>query len=115
MSFRNERAIKCTRKRHMCNACDKWIEPGEAAINWSGMTDGQFASIHYHPDCREAEVALNGLHDWRDFEDWMRLCDADHEDRPWIKAEHPTPYLRMCMTREQYAALKATPPQGDET
>lgn len=109
MTFIDERGIKAVRKRHVCSACDKWIEPGEAAINWVGITDGEFGSAHYHPDCRAAEIAFNHLHGWGWYDDWMRLCDADHEDRPWIKAEHPIPYLRMCMTREQWAERSANP------
>lgn len=107
MSFRDERLVKATRKRHLCQACDKWIEIGEQAINWVGMTDGEFDSLYYHTDCREAEVALNRLHDWGWYDDWMRLCEIESEDRPWLKTEYPEPYLRMCMSRERYAALKA--------
>lgn len=104
MTFLSERAIKAVRKRHVCDACDKWIEVGEPAVTWCGLNDGQFNSVHYHPDCREAEVALNQLHDWRDYDDWMRLCEAEAEDRPWIKEKWPTPYLRLCMSRAQWAA-----------
>lgn len=105
MSFISERPIKATRKRHLCSACDKWIEIGEPAINWAGTTDGEFSSVLYHPDCREAEIAYNrdclDSH-WSD--NWERLCDAEHDNRPWIKETWPVPYLRMCMTREQWAA-----------
>lgn len=102
MSFIEERAIKATRKRHLCSACDKWIEPKEAAINWAGVTGGQFGSVYYHPECRAAEIAINRQYGLRD-DEWMSLIDADPEDRQWLKAEHPFPYLRMCMTREQWA------------
>ena len=111
MSFVNEKPIKATRKRHICGACNKWIEPGESAINWAGMVDGDFYSNHYHPECREAEVAYNALKDWRGGDDWYALHEAEREDRPWLKAEHPLAYKRMLMSREQWAAL-ATPTKG---
>jgi hypothetical protein len=105
VSFVEERAVKATRKRHVCTSCDKWIEPGEPAVNWAGVVDGEFSSAHFHPECRKAEVELNELHDWRFGDDWLRLCDdAEPEDYPWLKAEHPLPYRRMLMTREQWAA-----------
>lgn len=30
MSFYRETPIKAVRKRHVCEGCTKWIEPGEA-------------------------------------------------------------------------------------
>lgn len=115
MTFSSERAIKSTRKRHLCSACDKWIEIGEPAINWTGNTGGDFGSVHYHPDCRQAEIEYNYqcVGGWDD--EWSRLCDAEHEDLPWIKEKWPVPYLRMCMTREQWALRAlATPINTDE-
>lgn len=103
MGFISERSIKATRKRHHCVACDKWIEIGEAAVNWAGVTDGDFGSVHYHPDCREAEIAFNALRDSY-YDEWDSLRDIDHEDYRWLKAEYPVVYRRRMMTREQYAA-----------
>lgn len=106
MSFITEREVKSVRKRHLCCACDKWIEIGEAAVNWCGVTDGDFGAFYYHPECRSAEIAIN--REYRlNSDEWMSLRDAESDDRPWIKAEHPLVYLRMCMTREQWAARKA--------
>jgi hypothetical protein len=110
MRFLSEKPVKGVRKRHICQACDKFIEIGEAATNWCGINDGQFDSIYYHPDCREAEVAFNRLHEWGWMDDWMALSDREPEDNPWIKAEWPVPYLRLCMTREQYAKHLANAP-----
>ncbi|MDF0490030.1 hypothetical protein PX554_17990 [Sphingomonas sp. H39-1-10] len=105
MTFISEKPVKSVRKRHCCNACNKLIEVGEPAVNWCGVTDGQFDSSYYHPDCREAEVAYNRdcieTH-WSD--DWDRLCEAEHDNLPWIKEHWPIPYLRMCMTQAQWAA-----------
>lgn len=107
MGFISEKPIKAVRKLHLCSACDKFIEVGEPAINWCGVTDGDFGSVHYHPECRAAEIAYNReCLDVYDGDGWTRLCEADHEDRPWIKANHPIAYLRMCRTREQQAAVQ---------
>lgn len=111
MSFIAEKAVKAVRKRHLCEACDKFIYPSEAAVNWCGMNDGGFASVYYHPECRVAEVAFNETRDWRYGDDWSRLCeDAEPEDYRWLKAEHPLAYRRMKMTREQWAATSPTSP-----
>lgn len=104
MSFVREQVIKATRKRHLCDACDKWIETGEPATHWVGVTNGDFGSAHYHPECRAAEIELNRANDlWND--EWVRLIDLiEPEDRPWLKREHPLAYRRLLSTREQWAA-----------
>lgn len=110
MSFVDERSVKATRKRHICEACDKWIEPGERAVNWVGLSDGQFGAAYYHPECRVAEVAFNETRGWGYGDDWSRLCeDAEPDDHRWLKAEHPLAYRRMKMTREQWAAHTPAP------
>lgn len=108
MSFSGEKTVKATRKRHVCIACNKFIEIGESAINWAGMTDGDFNSVYYHHECRAAEIGLNDLAGLRG-DEWMGLSEADREDYPWLKAEHPIAYRRLLMTREQAAALNDTP------
>lgn len=109
MTFVREQAISATRKRHLCEACDKWIEPGEPAINWAGVTDGDFSTAYYHPECRQAEIALNRANDLYN-DEWTRLCDlVEREDRPWLKREHPLAYQRLYMTRDQWAARVGEP------
>lgn len=103
MSFVNEKPVKAVRKRHVCSGCNKFVEIGEAAINWAGMTDGDFSSAYYHPECRAAEVGINGLHGLHN-DEWMGLVDADWEDFPWLKAKHPVAYRWLLMTREQRSA-----------
>ena len=104
MTFTRENVIKATRKRHVCAGCNKFIEVGESAINWAGMTDCEFNSVHYHPDCRAAECALNDLHDNHRYGDWMNLVDIDEEDLPWLEIEHPLVFRRLSLSREQWAA-----------
>ena len=70
------------------------IEVNEPAVNWSGLTDGDFSTVYYHPECRIAEIAINNLH--RTFGDeWMGLHEIDDEDRPWLREEHPVVAQRM--------------------
>ncbi len=102
--FIQERHVKAFRKRHVCQGCDKWIEPGEPGKAWVGVVDGQFSHVNYHVECREAEVELNNLEDYRHYDDWSRLCETDSENYAWLKNEHPVAYMRMLMTREQWAA-----------
>jgi len=104
MSFIAEKPIKSTRKRHICAGCDKWIEIGESAVNWCGINDGGFNSVNYHPECRQAEVQYNNEVIDAVWDEWTCLHDADSEDWPWIKDNHPLVYQRMIMTREQWAA-----------
>lgn len=111
MSFSRETPIRAVRKRHVCEGCSKWIEPGEAALYLACNHDGDFFRGHYHPDCREAEVALN-LKAYRCCDEWTPLFECDQEDAAWLKAEWPVPYLRLCMTREQWAAHVAADPAG---
>lgn len=115
MSFVTEKAVKATRKRHVCSACNKWIEAGERAVSWAGTTDGDFSSAHFHPECRAAEIALNDLHDTRYSDEWIGLGDADAEDYPWLKANHPLPYRRWLMSREQWAAVALTRASSGDT
>jgi hypothetical protein len=98
----SERHVRAVRKPHLCWACDKWIYPGESALTCVGVTDGQFWSLYYHHDCRQAELELNELHEWWYNDEWMRLCEAESDDYDWLSDTHPGPYERMRMTRVQY-------------
>lgn len=97
-----EDKIKAVRKQHLCIGCMKHIHVGKPAVTWVGINDGDFNSVYYHPECREAEIALNDLHDYRFYDDWLQLCEAESEDYPFLKKEHPIAYKRMMMTREQH-------------
>jgi hypothetical protein len=95
MSFINEKAIKAVRKAHRCEGCWKRIDLGQPAINWAGLVDCDFHSNYYHPECRAAEIALNALRDTGFHDDWNMLHEADREEYPWLKKEHPVAYLRL--------------------
>ena len=94
MSFFSETTIKAVRKRHRCDGCDAYIEIGEPARRWAGMTDGDFGHAIFHPDCREAEVALNGRLR-RYLDEWIALSEIDSDDVPWLKDAFPAVAARM--------------------
>lgn len=95
VSFVTETDVKAVRKRHRCDGCGAHIEIGEPAKRWAGMTDGEFGTAIYHPDCRAAEVRLNDLAGWGFGDDWYPLSDAGREDWPWLIEEFPAVAARM--------------------
>ena len=95
MSFSREWSVKAVRKVHRCDCCGKPIEMGQAAIRWSGMTDGDFGSAIMHPDCRAAEIAMNELKDYRLGDDWWPLREIESDDHEWLAEEYPVVAARM--------------------
>lgn len=95
MSFVSETKVKAVRKRHRCDGCGQHIDIGQPATRWAGLADGDFGTAIFHPECREAEVALNHKNDWRWGDDWWRLCDMEREDREWLIEERPIVAERM--------------------
>lgn len=113
MSFVNETAVKAVRKPGLCDVCSRMVEAGQPAVRWAGITDGQFDTSLYHPECRAAEIALNKLHGtdrWGD--DWMSLSDTDWEDWRWLVEEHPVVAERKGITLAQ---VEETEREREET
>lgn len=102
MSFHSERTIKAIRKARQCDACSTMVEVGETAIGWAGVTDGDFGTCTYHPECRVAEIAINRLHGTR-FDEWMGLGEMEWDDHEWLLVKHPTVAARMRITAETVA------------
>lgn len=100
MSFLSERTVKATRKPHHCGACETIIETGSPAARWVGLSEGQFTVITYHPDCRDAEIALNTLHGTWGSDEWIGLWDLEHDDIPWLLETFPTVAARKHLTPE---------------
>ena len=98
MSFHSEHTVKAVRKRHLCDGCRRYIEVGEPAIKWAGMTDGDFGTAIYHPDCREAEVGLNTVLGWSHGDEWWPLSKIEWEDRLWLLDAFPAVAARMGIT-----------------
>lgn len=93
----SERKIKATRKPHQCQSCLRLIETGSPSLYYvckNYQSDGMFYG-HHHPECREAELAMNALMDYRDGDDWYPLHEIDSETLPWLKDEFPTAYARL--------------------
>ena len=106
MSFYSEQPIKAIRKARACDGCGSALIVGEPALKCSGNHDG-FWSGAYHHECREAECALNKLHDIWGGDDWMSLCsDMEWDDYPWLIAEHPVVAERMKITTERYEKIR---------
>ena len=98
MSFSNERTIKAVRKARKCCACNRQIEVGSPAVDWSGMNEGEFDAVSYHVECRAAEVALNRLAETQ-WDEWMGLADLEWEDWQFILDDHPTVAGRLGITQ----------------
>lgn len=105
MTFASESAVRSVRKRHVCDGCGKFIDIGQPATRWAGLTDGDFGTAIYHPDCRAAEVALNTeIVAWSYGDEWLGLSEIEDEDWPWLLEAHPAVAARMGITAERVAA-----------
>lgn len=94
MTTLSEREVKAVRKAVRCDGCGRFIVVGEPASRWAGIFDGDFVSTAYHPDCRQAEIALNERHDTWD-EDWQPITSIEPEDHAWLLAEFPAVAARL--------------------
>lgn len=104
MTILSETRVKATRKQHQCDACLQSIVKGSPAVRWSGISDGEFQSGIFHPDCREAELALNDCLGWYPGDDWTPLHNIESDDLLWLEQEHPTVFARMFPGRVGAAA-----------
>ena len=95
MSFVTEKPVGAVRKRRRCDVCCQTIEIGEPAIRWAGMTDGDFGSFIFHPECRTAEIAYNQMASSACGEWYSLNHDREEDDNAWILAEHPIVAARM--------------------
>lgn len=67
------------RKPHRCDGCRQTIAAGEKYVRWAGMTDGDFGTAAYHPDCRAWEIFLcqeAGLYhdEWCSLHEFVAEC-----------------------------------------
>lgn len=96
MAFHTETPVKAVRKRHCCDGCGKHIEIGQSAVRWAGLTDGDFGTCIYHPECRAAELAYNlDVLGYLYLDDWYPISEIEHEDWPWLIESHPVVAERM--------------------
>lgn len=106
MTILAERLIKSVRKPRSCDGCCHIIARGDAAIYWVGLTDGEFGTLTYHPDCRVAEIALNHLKDSY-YDEWSSIADIEWDDWPWLIESHPTVAARRNITMARFAEIQA--------
>ena len=93
--FSCETSIKKTRKKHICEHCEKPIAVGSSAERISGVWDGDFGTVYMHSDCAAAGKAyatMTGY--WGDEWSWLHQLD-DQEDHKWLAKEFPTVAERM--------------------
>lgn len=87
MGFCSEKTVTA-RKRHRCDACLKFINPGETYLRAAGVSDGEFCSGAYHPECREWEIKVNNevlgifTDDWAPLHEHVTECDEVLNDAP---------------------------------
>lgn len=78
-SFCSEKTITA-RKPHRCSACLQPINAGEKYLRDAGVSDGDFWSSAYHPDCREWEIKVNNQDcgpfsdEWCFLHEYMNEC-----------------------------------------
>lgn len=88
--------VKKTRKNHRCGWCGTRIEAGSAASHSSGVSDGDFWSDHYHPECQAAidssetnQSLRDDLYDGWIPGDWARgRTDDDFGNAPQFSADY---------------------------
>lgn len=100
--FYSETHVKKTRKDHRCDGCCKPIPAGSQALRYSGKFDGQFGTFVHHPECREAECALNKLHR-SPYDEWLSLSDIESDKYEWLLAEFPIVAERFGITAQSIA------------
>jgi hypothetical protein len=111
MNYGEERAIRATRAVHHCQGCDQEISAGSTAVRWSGLSDGGFMSVIYHPDCRQAEIMLNERND-RGPDEWFDLSAWNQEDELWLSEKFPDVAARLGITNKP---PRAQPRHGQTT
>lgn len=47
------------RKRHRCDWCDEFIEPGDKYVRWRWFDYGDAGTCKMHPECYEAGKTLD--------------------------------------------------------
>ena len=94
MTFPSERTVKAVRKEHRCDACGMTITIGSPATRWSGLTDGDFGSTVYHPDCREAEIEFN-RRAGGNADEWYRLDNESRRELSWLWPNYPAVAARF--------------------
>lgn len=84
------------RKRHVCNECRRFIEPGEV-YRRQVYIDGDFHTYKAHVECYRACLDYNAIIG-STYDDEMYPLDEclnEKEDRDWLKEKFPNVAERM--------------------
>lgn len=63
MSFVCDHGLRRAAKQHRCWYCDQHIEVGERYGYRTGVTDGDFWAMRFHPEC-DAQTDTWSSEDW---------------------------------------------------
>lgn len=89
--FQSSREIKATRKRHVCEQCNRWIEAGSPSHYSFGIYEGEAYSLHTHVECQAAARAYAELNDaWGEEWPWFQhMGDDEYDHHAWLLEHHP--------------------------
>lgn len=88
MSEHWSRDIKATRKQHVCEQCNTYIEAGSPARYAFGIYEGDTYSFHVHVECQDAAREFAKLYG----EEWpwfQHMDDSEFEHHAWLLENHP--------------------------
>lgn len=97
--FFSSRSIKAVRKERHCESCGLKIAAGQPAEYFATKQEGDMFCWHAHPECGEAEKAVNDFMatDVDDFLWLWQVKDIAYHDSDeareatleWLRANHP--------------------------
>jgi hypothetical protein len=55
MSIGTTTRTKASRKAKRCSWCGETIQIGQPKVSFRGLEDGEFYTLHQHPECHDAQ------------------------------------------------------------
>lgn len=101
--FHGVRDIKATRKAHVCEQCNTYIDVGSPARYSAGKWDGEFYTTHTHVECHAAALEYARLNDlWGEEWPWFQhMEDSEYEHHAWLLEHHPIVATRLSIKANQ--------------
>lgn len=89
--FHSSREIKKTRKRYVCEQCNRFIEIGSPAHYSFGVYEGDTYGLHTHIECQAAAKEYAELNDaWGEEWPWFQhMENGEYEHHDWLLENHP--------------------------
>lgn len=99
--FYTSKEIKATRKRYVCEQCNRHIEIGSPAHYGFGIYEGDTYSVHTHVECQAAALAYAKLNDaWGEEWPWFQHMEcSEYEHGAWLLENHPVVAERLNIER----------------